>query len=368
MHFANQLACLEPPFQMSSASLYSKAFQRISLAACSLAFIVIILGAYVRLSDAGLGCPDWPGCFGKITAPKDAQELSLARDAYPHLEVDSGKAWKEMIHRYFASFLGLLIIGMAYVAWRNRKTPGQQLILPVLLVGLVIFQGMLGMWTVTQLVHPTIVTLHLLAGLLTLALLFWVLIKHSRPWRSQLQQIRTGITVYWLARLAVLVLAVQIFLGGWTSTNYVALYCPDFPTCQGQWLPQLDFDEAFVFFKDTSVNYEGGTLSLAAGVTVHFMHRVGALVTTLVLLLLAVLLLAQQQAVLRKQALLLLFLLGLQISLGIANVLLVLPIPIAVAHNAGAALLLLGLLLINYSLSSTQNPVPSNPNSSRRSL
>lgn len=353
---------------MSSALLYSKAFQRISLAACSLAFIVIILGAYVRLSDAGLGCPDWPGCFGKITAPKDAQELSLARDAYPHLEVDSAKAWKEMIHRYFASFLGLLIIGMAYVAWRNRKTAGQQVILPVLLVGLVIFQGMLGMWTVTQLVHPTIVTLHLLAGLLTLALLFWVLIKHSRPWLSQLRQQRTGAAVHWLARLSVLVLAVQIFLGGWTSTNYVALYCPDFPTCQGQWLPQLDFDEAFVFFKDTSVNYEGGTLSLAAGVTVHFMHRVGALVTTLVLLLLAVLLLAQQQAVLRKQALLLMFLLGLQISLGIANVLLVLPIPIAVAHNAGAALLLLALILINYSLSSTQNPVPTNPLSSRRSL
>ncbi|HEY9200492.1 MAG TPA: COX15/CtaA family protein [Gammaproteobacteria bacterium] len=353
---------------MSSASLYSKAFQRISLAACSLAFIVIILGAYVRLSDAGLGCPDWPGCFGKITAPKDAQELSLARDAYPHVEVDSAKAWKEMIHRYFASFLGLLIIGMAYLAWRNRKAEGQQLILPVLLVGLVIFQGMLGMWTVTQLVHPTIVTLHLLAGLLTLALLFWVLIKHSRPWLSQLQQVRTGAAVRWLARLSVPVLALQIFLGGWTSTNYVALYCPDFPTCQGQWLPQLDFDEAFVFFKDTSVNYEGGTLSLAAGVTVHFMHRVGALLTTLVLLTLGFLLLLKQQSVLRKQAWLLLFLLGLQISLGIANVLLVLPIPIAVAHNAGAALLLLGLLLINYSLSSTRNPVPTNPNTSRRSL
>lgn len=353
---------------MSSASLYSKAFQRISLAACSLAFIVIILGAYVRLSDAGLGCPDWPGCFGKITAPKDAQELSLARDAYPHVEVDSAKAWKEMIHRYFASFLGLLIIGMAYLAWRNRKAEGQQLMLPVLLVGLVIFQGMLGMWTVTQLVHPTIVTLHLLAGLLTLALLFWVLIKHSRPWLSQLQQVRTGAAVRWLARLSVPVLALQIFLGGWTSTNYVALYCPDFPTCQGQWLPQLDFDEAFVFFKDTSVNYEGGTLSLAAGVTVHFMHRVGALLTTLVLLTLGFLLLLKQQSVLRKQAWLLLFLLGLQISLGIANVLLVLPIPIAVAHNAGAALLLLGLLLINYSLSSTRNPVPTNPNTSRRSL
>lgn len=348
--------------------MYSKAFQRTSMAACCLAFIVIILGAYVRLSDAGLGCPDWPGCFGKITAPKDAQELSLARAAYPHLEVDSAKAWKEMIHRYFASFLGLLIIAMAYLAWRNRHTARQQLIVPVLLVGLVIFQGMLGMWTVTQLVHPTIVTLHLLAGLLTLALLFWVLIKHTRPWLTQLQQQRTSNSLHWLARLSVLVLAVQIFLGGWTSTNYVALYCPDFPTCQGQWLPPLDFDEAFVFFKDTSVNYEGGTLSLAAGETVHFMHRVGALVTTLVLLLLIVLLLTQQQSVLRKQALLLLFLLALQVSLGIANVVLVLPIPIAVAHNAGAALLLLCLILINYSLSSTRNPDLTNPNVPRRSL
>lgn len=354
--------------------MYTKAFQRISTIACCLAFIVIVLGAYVRLSDAGLGCPDWPGCFGKITAPKDALALSLARDAYPHLEVDPAKAWKEMIHRYFASFLGLLIIAMAALAWQSRKASGQQVILPTLLVALVIFQGMLGMWTVTQLVHPTIVTLHLLAGLLTLALLFWVLIQHRRPWLSQLQALRTSASLRRLAKISLLVLVVQIFLGGWTSTNYVALYCPDFPTCQGQWLPALDFNQAFVFLKDTTVNYEGGTLSLAAGVTVHFMHRVGALVTTLVLLLLIVLLMAQRQAVLRKQALLLLLLLGLQIFLGIANVLLVLPIPIAVAHNAGAALLLLGLILINYSVSSTAtnpaitSPVPINPIPSRRSL
>jgi len=336
--------------------LNNKWFLQISLAACLLAFFVIVLGAYVRLSDAGLGCPDWPGCFGQIGAPDEAHEITQAINLYPHLEVHPGKAWKEMIHRYFASALGLLILIMAALAWRHRKNPNQQLKLPLFLVFLVIFQGLLGMWTVTQLVRPTIVTLHLLTGLLTLSLLFWVFIKHYEPgsenkWLEKAKQYNGNNLIKPLAKFAVLVLAIQIFLGGWTSTNYVALYCPDFPTCQGEWIPETDFSEAFVFFKDPTVNYEGGSLSLEAGVTVHYLHRIGALVTTIVLSLLALLMLFKSNSdVLRKQSILLLILLTTQVTLGIANVVLVLPIPIAVAHNAIAAALLLSLLLINYSL------------------
>lgn len=337
----------------------SNSFQKLSLAACLLALIVIVLGAYVRLSDAGLGCPDWPGCFGQITAPDQAHDISRARDAYPHLEVHSGKAWKEMIHRYFASALGLMIIAMAFFAWRNRSDKNQQIILPFILVALVIFQGMLGMWTVTQLLRPTIVTLHLLTGLLTLSALFWVFLNHTRPWLRKLQlteftPVNSQRFINPLAKVAVLVLALQIFLGGWTSTNYVALYCPDFPTCQGTWLPETNFSEAFVFFRDPTVNYEGGTLSLAAGVTVHFMHRVGAVITTVLISILAAwVLLKINNPILKKISIILLALLFTQVSLGIANVLLVLPIPIAVAHNAIAAVLLLSLLLLNYCLSTS---------------
>ncbi len=339
-------------------ALNSKLFQRISLAACCLAFVVIVLGAYVRLSDAGLGCPDWPGCFGQITAPDEITEITRARLAYPDVEVHSGKAWKEMIHRYFASTLGLLIIVMAILAWRHRNNQNQQLFLPIMLVGLVIFQGILGMWTVTQLLRPTIVTLHLVTGLLTLSLLFWVFIKHTRPWLSSVSDIAVSRFVSGLAKLSIGVLALQIFLGGWTSTNYVALHCPDFPTCQGEWLPDTNFSEAFVFFKDPTVNYEGGTLSVEAGVTVHFMHRVGAVITSLTLIALSLLILFKHRnSVLQKQALSLLFLLALQVTLGIGNVLLVLPIPVAVAHNGIAAALLLNLVMINYSLNAKAEPL-----------
>lgn len=331
--------------------LNNKWFLRISIAACSLAFFVIVLGAYVRLSDAGLGCPDWPGCFGQLTAPDETEEITQAVNKYPHLEVDSGKAWKEMIHRYFASLLGFLILIMAFLAWRNRHDKSQQFVLPLLLVALVIFQGMLGMWTVTQLVRPTIVTLHLLMGLLTLSLLFWVCLVQSQLWFQKIKNEDADPKVKSLAKFAMIVLVIQLFLGGWTSTNYVALYCPDFPTCQGVWSPETNYSEAFVFFKDPTVNYEGGSLSQVAGVTVHFLHRVGALISTVVLAALALLMLFKtKNNILRNLAVLLLVVLTIQISLGIANVLLILPIPIAVSHNAFAALLLLTLLLVNYSL------------------
>lgn len=332
-------------------------FLKFSLAALILAFIVIVLGAYVRLSDAGLGCPDWPGCFGQFTAPDNMEEITRANLEYPHLDIDSGKAWKEMTHRYFASALGLLIIGMAVIAWRNQHKSNVDIKLPVFLVALVIFQGLLGMWTVTLLLKPTIVTLHLLTGLLTLSLLCWVTLKHSENWIQNFKSIpKPSQSITILSRLALIVIAIQIFLGGWTSTNYVALYCPDFPTCQGQWLPPMDFDEAYTFIRPLGVNYEGGVLSNSAGVTVHVMHRIGALITFIVVTTLcATILLRSNQKLYRVIAIGILTLLFIQISLGIANVLLYLPIPIAVSHNAIAALLLLSVVVLNYIIHISKN-------------
>ena len=339
----------------------SSSFYKVSLTAFLLALVVIVLGSYVRLSDAGLGCPDWPGCYGQVFAPDDVEEITRANLAYPDLKVESDKAWKEMIHRYFASTLGLLIIGMAYLGWKNRKAQGQQYYLPLLLVALVIFQGLLGMWTVTLLLKPSIVTLHLLTGLLTLSLLGWVVLKHKRPLENIMQPDRPipEFIATW-ARLAVFVLAIQIFLGGWTSTNYVALYCPDFPTCQGEWWPTTNFSEAFVFFRETGINYEGGVLSNSAGVTVHLMHRVGALVTFLVIggLVLSILRYTGNQVV-KNVSYFVLFFLLLQVSLGIANVLLHLPVPVAVSHNAGAALLLMSLLVLNYTINTSRSRLAS---------
>lgn len=334
----------------------NKIFFRIGIAACCLAFFVIILGAYVRLSDAGLGCPDWPGCYGQITAPDELEEISKARLSHPDAEIDSVKAWKEMIHRYFASTLGLLILLLAFFAWKHRHNANQQRILPFLLVLLVIFQGLLGMWTVTELVKPTIVTLHLLMGLATLSLLFWLVLKHAQPWVYRFSKFGSPRFLQNWARLALLALVLQIFLGGWTSTNYVALHCPDFPTCQGEWWPETNFSEAYVFFKESGVNYEGGSLTLAAGTTVHLMHRVGALVSTIVIVGLVISIwLNLADTVIRKTSFAVLGLLGLQVILGISNVLLHLPIPVAVAHNGVATLLLLSLILLNYLINESRH-------------
>lgn len=321
-------------------------FSKICLTAMLLALVVIVLGAYVRLSNAGLGCPDWPGCYGQFSAPDNMEEITKAELLYPHKAVETDKAWKEMLHRYLASTLGFLIVTMAFVAWKNKNFIDQQLLLPTILVALVIFQGMLGMWTVTHLLKPTIVTLHLLTGLLTLSLLFWCYLK-SQTIIWYRQPINKYLHIW--SRLALIVLTIQLFLGGWTSTHYVALYCPDFPTCQGQWLPDMNLNDAFVFIQASGVNYEGGVLSTKAGVTVHVMHRIGALLTMLVVGSLAiVILIKERNRLLLNTASVLLLLLTAQIALGISNVLLYLPLPVAVAHNAGAALLLLSLVFLNY--------------------
>lgn len=324
-------------------------FARLALFATVLAFCVVVLGAFVRLSDAGLGCPDWPGCYGHIGVPDTEHEVQAANALHPDRPVEAHKAWKEMIHRYFAGILGLLVFTLAFVAWRNRRNPGQQLKLPLFLSILIIFQALLGMWTVTIKLKPLIVMLHLMGGMTTLSILWWLCLRHMNIFGRLREGMIHGERLKKLALAGLLVVVAQIMLGGWTSANYAALHCPDFPTCQGQWWPETDFSEAFTLWHGVGRDFEGGIMSNAARVTVHVMHRLGALVTFIYIGTLAlVLLLGKFGSGLRPIGLTLLAVLLLQVSLGIANVLLSLPLAVAVAHNGVGALLLLTLVTLNH--------------------
>ncbi len=309
---------------------------RLGCAATLLTLAVVVLGAWVRLSDAGLGCPDWPGCYGHAGVPAAEGEIAAANAAYPERPVEVGKAWREMIHRYLAGTLGLVIAVIAVVAVVRRARIG--ITLPLVLLGLVVFQALLGMWTVTLLLKPLIVLAHLLGGLTILALLAWMTLSHAPrlPAWSHPRWLRG------LALGALAVLVMQIALGGWTSTNYAALACTDLPTCQGQWWPQTDFEIAFVPWHGLGIDYEGGILDGPARTAIHLSHRIGAIAAAGVVLALAIacLVVARERG-LRIAGGGLIGLLALQLGLGLANVAWLLPLPVATAHNGGAALLLL---------------------------
>ena len=322
------------------------------LALCSTFFtlIVVLLGAYTRLSDAGLGCPDWPGCYGFVSVPRSEAQIDLAESRYPHAPVETHKAWPEMVHRYFAGTLALLVLANLIVAWRHRHLPQQPLGLPLALAVLVVVQALFGMWTVTLKLWPQVVTAHLLGGFATLTLL-WLLTLRLSNWGDSAAAISTrSAGMRRLTRLGLLLLLLQIALGGWLSSNYAALACPDLPTCQAQWWPEMDFRAGFNLLQDVGPSYLGGLLHNSARMAVHVTHRLGALVVTAILLLLAFNLF-RHSGVARKLAGLLLLVLTLQLSLGVGNILLQLPLPIAVAHNRVAALLPLTLTAIDHFLS-----------------
>ncbi|MBV2095176.1 MAG: COX15/CtaA family protein [Candidatus Thiodiazotropha sp. (ex Codakia orbicularis)] len=319
---------------------------RLAVITCLLAFCVVLVGAYVRLSDAGLGCPDWPGCYGRMLVPTDATAVTEANLSYADRPLDHAKAWKEMAHRYLAGGLGLAILLLAILAWRGRRHFNQPLMLPMLLLLLVLFQAALGMWTVTLLVKPFIVTAHLLGGFATFVLLGLLVLK-LRP-VGIFHALDTSNSQRWWIRVSLVILLLQISLGGWTSTNYAALACTEFPTCYaGSWWPEMDFSEAFVLWRGLGVNYEYGVLENSARTAIHMSHRIGALITVITLGLLAWYLTRPGSSpLLRRLGLALLLLLALQVTLGISNVLGHLPLSIAVAHNGGAALLLLLLVTL----------------------
>jgi cytochrome c oxidase assembly protein subunit 15 len=323
------------------------AYRKLILFSAALAFVIVVLGAYVRLTDAGLGCPDWPGCYGYIAVPKTPQEIARAQQDFPGKVLEPRKSWIEMVHRYFASSLGLLILIIAFMAWSKRSEFKQSPVLALLLVAVVILQGMLGMWTVTLLLKPVIVTLHLLGGLTTLALLLWLALGQFVGNSSTGIIASSGLRRF--AAIALIVLSVQIALGGWVSTNYAALACGDFPTCHGSWLPgDMDFGNAFHVLRELGQTPQGELLSLQALTAIHWAHRAGALVVALVVGTLALRLLALPAW--RRMGALVLTVLAIQISLGIANVRFNLPLSLAVAHNAVAALLLAILVTAIYLL------------------
>ncbi len=252
-----------------------------------------------------------------------------------------------MIHRYAASLLGLVIIAIAVIAFRNRRDPEQAVALPLVLVALVIGQGLLGMLTVTLLLKPLIVLSHLAGGLTTLGLLFWLRLRASRPVPRPAAEHKN---LKRLSLIALIIVALQIALGGWTSTNYAALACQDFPTCHQQWWPETDFKQGFVLWRGLGIDYEGGVLDGPARTAIHVSHRIGALVTTLVLILLALVAWRSRLTWLRPANTLMLTALALQVSLGITIVLKSLPLALATAHNGVAALLLLALINFNQTL------------------
>ncbi len=309
-----------------------------------LALAVVVKGAYVRLSDAGLGCPDWPGCYGQVVVPKSEAEIRNP-DHLAARPLESGKAWREMIHRYIASMLGAGILLLAACAWRRRRLPEQPAVVPLLLVPLVVFQGLLGMWTVTLLLKPLIVMAHLLGGFAVFGLLIWNLLQ-VRAWRARpTGRVPDGLRGVALAGLAVVF--VQAALGGWTSANYAALACTDFPTCQGRlWPAHMDFGEAFVLWRGLGVNFEFGVLETPARTAIHVSHRLGALITTLVVLFIVGYIWRTAAPRGRRIGWCILALLAIQIALGITNVVRGLPLVVAVSHNGVAALLFAAMIAL----------------------
>jgi len=321
--------------------------RRLALFGAILCFGVVVLGGYTRLSNSGLGCPDWPGCFGHIAPTGNAEHY--ASDA------DVRKAWIEMIHRYFASTLGLVIVVIAALSIRARREAGVSVTFALVLLVLVVLQGMLGMLTVTWLLKPLIVTGHLVGGLTTFAMLLWLWLSkraEDRPVNGHTvlsgnRLVENGGRARVWAGLALAALAVQVALGGWTSSNYAAVACPDLPKCQDQWIPAADYEDAFVLWRGLGINYAGGVLDHPARVAIHFTHRVGAVVASALLLIAAFFSLRGLGSGPRWAGLAVLAALAAQISIGVFMVLRAFPLELAAAHNAGAALLVAATVLLN---------------------
>lgn len=322
-------------------------YKHLAWFAVGLTLVVVVLGAYVRLSDAGLGCPDWPGCYGHLAWPSDAQEIETANQNFAERTVEVHKAWKEMAHRYVAGILSLTVLALFIWAFRQRRL--QSYALPLIIGFVILFQAALGMWTVTLKLHPSIVMSHLLGGLTTLCLLVWLACSRTpeiKPYRY------AGHVKQWMVVFGLVLLVMQIALGGWTSSNYAALACVGFPQCNGVWWPEMDFIQALDLFKQYGPNYEFGVKDGPARMAIQMMHRIGALVVALYFSWLIYKLTRNRE--LMPLGLSLLILLLLQIALGIINVTYSLPLFIATLHNGVAALLLVNMVVILYKTRKTQ--------------
>jgi cytochrome c oxidase assembly protein subunit 15 len=312
---------------------------------------VIVLGSWTRLADAGLGCPDWPGCYGSLVVPQTVEEIAAAQVLFPHSPVESHKGWMEMIHRYFASILGLVILVLAVASWSQRKCLYYPFVLTQGLLAMVILQGAFGAWTVTLKLWPQVVTAHLFGGFITASLLMVLLIKLRRMGRQvsalQLSNISySGLRIW--APLALILVVGQVFLGGWMSSNYAALACSSLPDCNGSWWPAMDFSQGFNLSQAMGPNYLGGLMHAEARQAIHVLHRYGAIILGLYLMLMSYRLMAQDDRRLRTFGLGFLVLFIVQFLLGMANIYYLLPLPVAVAHNFGGASLFVLTLCLNY--------------------
>lgn len=306
-----------------------------------LSLVVILLGAYTRLKDAGLGCPDWPGCYGYAFMPTSEAEIQEAEASFPLARpVVTEKALPEMVHRYLAGFFGLLCVSIAayHIAHKKHRVAAS------FLAVLIAFQATLGLWTVTLKLHPVVVLLHLFGGFSISTILLWLLLgnkRESTPFDK------------W-AFLILGVILTQVFFGAWTSANYSSIICPDFPFCQGSLLPEMSFSTAFNIFLPFGDNYEFGILDNISRVTIHMTHRYFAVITSFGII--TFLYMAYySNAIKLKTALLVLSILSAQVLLGILNILYLIPIPIALAHNIGGLLLLLSWIWLTHSLSNNHS-------------
>ena len=316
-----------------------------------LTFDLVVFGAFTRLTDSGLGCPDWPGCYGSASPLGAHADIHAAQTAMPTGPVTHGKAWVEMVHRYLATVVGLLITVLAVASWQIKQR-GNAALSPWWTTATLVWvclQGAFGALTVTMKLYPAIVTLHLLGGLGLLVLLAIQSQAYERAPLSLSRGLRAAVwAVFALS-------AIQITLGGWVSTNYAVLACTDFPTCQGRWWPEMDFDHGFTVLRELGAGKDGGFLPFAALTAIHYTHRIGAVVVLGAMLLLAWRLYASREPAQRRWAAALIAVAAWQFASGLSNVVLGWPLVAALAHTAGAAAL---ITLLAVMLASARQAVP----------
>tara|TARA_Y100001949_G_scaffold106445_1_gene89857 strand:+ start:3263 stop:4246 length:984 start_codon:yes stop_codon:yes gene_type:complete len=321
----------------------TKVFAAIGVAFC---FVVIGLGAWTRLADAGLGCPDWPGCYGFVTFPTTPDEIAIAESLYPDSPVEIDKIIPEVVHRYFAASLGLLAIALLFIAFREKKMKTESAVLLLIIIG----QGIFGYLTVSLKLHPLIVTSHLFGAIITTSLFLIIFMKSLKISNSYAILVRNKPYII----VGFILILGQIFLGAWTSTNYAARACLDLPYCQGQLVPDTNFKEGFNLFQTIGPNYLYGQMSYEARVAIHLTHRIGAIVVFFYSLFLAAKLWSRNTRPIVGSFLAILF---FQVFLGVNNVLSSLPLWNAVAHNIVGVMLVLTFVVMTF-LSFRRNSEP----------
>ena len=326
-----------------------KRLQALMVLTLFLTFDLVMFGAFTRLTDSGLGCPDWPGCYGNASPIGAREEISAAQDAMPTGPVTHGKAWVEMIHRYLASAVGVLIIAINVGVWRQKRQwqregrTGDEPLHPGWAVATLVWvclQGVFGAWTVTMKLFPAIVTLHLIGGLVLLALLCAQAVRQVRTVQG-VQPVQLPVNLRWAMVAALALVWIQVALGGWVSTNYAVLACTTFPTCQGSWWPAMDFAQGFEIWRPLGLLKDGSHIGFAALPAIHYVHRLFAYLVLVVLVVLGLRMLRAGDSThpVAAQGRWLLALAALQLVTGLSNVILDWPLAAAVLHTGGAAAL-----------------------------